>query len=226
MSCPITIALKYVEQYQTLIAGVLAFVGAWWTVRKLSAQIRQSGLIENERRERSHMAARTVMPAALSELDEYASACLRFLEQFHLNPNASGVITAALNIPVPSVPAETLLTLRECIQFGDQSVAELVADMISKIQIQNARLISTTRRLNQPGQLIVQRNIDTYVVDALEIRARAFKLLPYARRAADASPATPTVDDIREAARLSDIDERRTGVYDVITLWTPNQERL
>jgi hypothetical protein len=223
MSCPITAVLGVVDRYQTLIAGLLALLGAWWTVNKLSEQIRQTAQIETDRRDRLNLAARTVMPAALSALVEYATICLKFLNQFH--PDEYGVITPTPGVSPPSVPTEAILTLRDCIQFGDYSAAELIADMISKIQIQQARLVDILQFASEAGGIITQRNIDTYVVDALEVIARASKLFPYARRDLNGSPATPTVDDIRRAARLRGIDERREDVYALIDRWEPNKER-
>jgi hypothetical protein len=224
MSCPIAAILGTIDRYQTLIAGLLALLGAWWTVRRLSEQIRQTAIIETDRRERRNLAARTVMPAALSALVDYATACLKFLEQF--GRDEYGLVTPPPGISPPSVPSEAMLTLRECIQFGDYAVAEIIADMISKIQIQQARLVDILRFAAEPGGIITQENINTYTVDALEVIARASKLFPYARRDLNAEPLTPpTTDDIRRAARLRGIDEQREGVYARIDRWTPNQER-
>jgi len=164
------------------------------------------------------------MPAALSALVDYATACLKFLDQFQRDEY--GLVAPPPGISPPSVPAEAMLTLRECIQFGDYAVAEVIADMISKIQIQQARLVDILRFAKEHGGIITLANIDTYVVDALEVIARASKLFPYARRDLNARLETPTPDDIRQAARVRGIDERREDVYAQIDRWVPNRERV
>ncbi len=100
MSCPITAIITVIDKYQTLIAGLLALLGAWWTVRKLSEQIRQTAIIETDRRERRNLAARTVMPAALSALIDYATSCLKFLDQFQPDEEY-GLIAAPPGISPP-----------------------------------------------------------------------------------------------------------------------------
>src|SRR5437763_10162209 len=65
--------------YQTFIAGILAFGGAWWTVRIIRRQITQTGKQELERRRRRNFAARAIMPAALSALCDYSEKCLKIL---------------------------------------------------------------------------------------------------------------------------------------------------
>ena len=180
--------------------------------------------METDRRERRNLAAQTVMPAALSELIEYASTCLKFLAQFH--PHEYGLLTATLNLPVPAVPSESILALKECIEFADKSVADIVADLLSKIQIQQSRLVVIAQRVREPEKIITRMNINTYVIDALEVHARVSKLFPYARRDTQAGPMVPTIDDIRQSARLCDVDEAGAGISEQIDRWRPNLERL
>jgi hypothetical protein len=222
MACPITIALASVDKYQTLIAGLLALFGAWLTVRKLTEQIRQAETLEADRRERRNLAARTVMPATLTELIEYAMACIHFLGQFH--PRELGQVVAPEGVEAPRVPAEALLNLRECVQFGDEIVAEVIADMMSQIQIQHSRLASITRP--RDGEIILPLNIEVCLVDAVEVYARASKLFPYARRVPDAAPATPTIEDLRASVWHCHFDpEKEQAVQERIGRWIPNQQR-
>jgi hypothetical protein len=59
--------------WQTLIAGALALIGAWLTVRALKKQARD----EAERKTRG---ARALLPAALDALTGYATDSVRWLD--------------------------------------------------------------------------------------------------------------------------------------------------
>ena len=61
-----------VFNFQTLLGAILAIAGAWWTVSAIKRQIRHLETQETERRRRRNAAARSVMPAALSELCDYS----------------------------------------------------------------------------------------------------------------------------------------------------------
>jgi hypothetical protein len=66
----------FVDHWQTLIAGLLALGGAWWTVHAIRAQVGQAREVEVDRRAREERAAKVVLSLALSELTQYAKYCL------------------------------------------------------------------------------------------------------------------------------------------------------
>jgi hypothetical protein len=195
--------------YQTLIAGFVALGGAALTVLAINKQIKSSQDQEDERRRRRNLAARAMMPAALSEICNYSERCMKIL--LPLLPAAGEHRVTGRIQSVPPVPTEALYTLRHSIEFGDDQVAEVIADLIRKIQIQHTRLVSTENRLSS-AQSVLRSNVLDYIVDALEVFARASKLFPYARRATD-EPATATVkEDLELAARNCGIwDESHEG---------------
>src|SRR5262245_52086306 len=72
---------KGIADYQELISGILALIGAAAAVVVVNRQIRQTQEIEearraaeDERRERRHYAARVMLPHALNSVWEYARA--------------------------------------------------------------------------------------------------------------------------------------------------------
>jgi hypothetical protein len=213
----LTDVYKFIYEYQALIAGILALLGACRTVRVINKQIRKSGEIEDERRRRQNLAARTVMPVALTELIDYSDASLVFLAKF--TPDEYGLPKLSGPADVPAVPSEAMLTLRLCIEFGETAVAEAISDLISKIQIQYSRL-DTIKNWSDEGKLVTQSNLNTYTVDALEVHARAARLFPYARRDETFTPLIPSADDIRQAARSRDISQVGE-LYTMISTWQP-----
>jgi hypothetical protein len=201
--------------YQTIISGFLAVMGALVTVIVINKQIRQADRHETERRRRENFAARAMMPAALSELSEYSIACVRAL--LPLLPEAPGqLVPAELSVNAPPIPPEAVFTLRHAIQFGDDPVAENIADLIRKLQIQHSRIRNIRNWMSTSARIIVRANILEFTLDALEIYARCAKLFAYARRETDNAPGAPTEDDILSAAHNCEIWDQADDLRDLI----------
>jgi hypothetical protein len=188
-----------IYNYQTLIAGFAAFAGAVLTVLVINKQIREASRQESERRRRQNLAARAMMPAALSEICFYSERCISLLRTL-LPATGEHRVFGHFN-EVPAVPAEALFTLRQSIEFGDDRVAEAIADLIRKIQIQHTRIIGTKSRLLSPDETVLRTNLLDYIVDALEVHARASNLFRYARRETEHAPAEPNSDNVKLSAR-------------------------
>ena len=191
--------------YQTFIAGVFALVGAGLTVRYVRKQIKQSDDQEIERRRRQNLAARAMMPAALSDICHYSENCVKILRP--LLPALSETLVSDKIHTVPEIPVEALFTLRQSVEFGSNEIALNIADLIRKLQIQHSRLRSTQTRLLLPGEgeLVLRANIIDYIIDALEVHARASNLFHYARREGETSPQIPNSSEVQSAARACDI---------------------
>lgn len=72
--------------WQTLVAGVLALIGAGATVYYIHLQIKQVEYLEVARRSREEMAARAVLPLALSQIVKYAVDCIKQIEEHSSRP--------------------------------------------------------------------------------------------------------------------------------------------
>jgi hypothetical protein len=75
---------QFVDHWQTLIAGGAALLAAVVTIVVLNCQIHQTRKLANDQRRRRERASLAVLPLALSELQQYARACIRGL--YHLRP--------------------------------------------------------------------------------------------------------------------------------------------
>lgn len=151
------------------------------------------------------------MPAALSELCGYAQKCVNLLLPLMPRTSDEQRVTGQL-AEIPPIPHEALFALGESIEFGEDRVAEAIADLIRKIQIQHARVVSVRQRLAL-DQLVMRTNITDYIVDAVEVFARASKLFPYARRETDEPPDELIGNDMRTAAHACDIWEENADIF-------------
>jgi hypothetical protein len=173
-------------QWEILLSGAAALGGAGWTVSKIRDQITQTDRIADDRRKRRERAARAMLPLALSELTQYATACIKRLYDlrpyFHDNGslNQAQIAKSPPAWTSPRLPENVLSLLKECVEFIDDAPAQAVADLIRHIQIQNYRLIDYISRL-QLHRSIGWADIDQAIRDAAEVSARALCLFPFSR---------------------------------------------
>ncbi len=70
---------KWLYDFQTLIAGSAAVVGAFWTIERMNASMRLTKVLADDQRQRDFLAARSVLALALSQMCGYARDCGRAL---------------------------------------------------------------------------------------------------------------------------------------------------
>lgn len=191
---------KFIYDWQTLIAGVFALVGAIVTVRALRKQARE----EVERRAR---AVRVMLPAALDALIAYSIESLRWLESIREKATLSEKGTHRGSVPVntpPKVDQWTLIAFRDCVESVDIDHVRFISGMVSKIQIQAARMASlndylTNYQLYQSKRFGLSAEIDDAGVVAIRLVARANQLFPYARLETDVLPPPLDLTAVRNA---------------------------
>lgn len=156
-----------IDRWQTLLTGLIAIVVAGWTIRPLREQITlQRAQIETEEKrrreadERLGLAIRAQMPDALGQLSAYARACGEYL-------------TSRQDI-LPSIPTESLRVLQGTIEHIDSNVGAAVFELISFVQVQSARLLSSGSRRRAS-------RFPDQIYDATKLHALTDRLYPYAR---------------------------------------------
>lgn len=184
--------LKQLEEWQTLIAGGIAFVGAWLTVREIRRQMAQAEGVERDRRDREHFAARALLPLGLSDISHYSM-------------RSAAEVAKALNSPddtpdfsLPELPSQSVSVVRECIALTDPEHARQMAELLGQLQVQNARL----RAL--PAEYSGSRRPANYwlielLLDAADTYSRASALYSFARRADEGETRRVGADDLRSA---------------------------
>jgi hypothetical protein len=192
--------LKQVSEWQTLIAGFLALVGAGWTVRGLRAQIRQTEQLGEDRRRREDLAARAVLPLALSDMSRYARDCIQLLSKYV----TGGRPIVPADLEWPQASSESIATFRDCARFADPRVATQIHDLLSTLQVQQARLRSLIVK-SRGKQMSLDKGVDA-IINAAEVHAKNNDLFEYARDD-DAVHSSTTVSQLRTALRNSGIWE-------------------
>ena len=105
---------------------------------------------------------------------------------------------------LPRIPLDSIDTLREAVRYSDSKQAKELADLISWIQVQQARLRSLSQGGRSSGtSLTVQQGI----LDSAEIYGRAPDLFDYGRRSDEGPFPRLSAERIREVLRLQRIDE-------------------
>jgi hypothetical protein len=176
-------------QWETLVTGLSALAAAAWTVRKLSQQIRLTEKIENDHRRRRERAARALLPLALAEFVDYATACMTsFRGLARYLPLDGGfdretAAEAASRWITPKLSENALIVLRECTELADDAPAEAIGGLLRQYQVQRARMENNIYRLrvNGQGHIITRLNVDQAIRDAAEIYGRTAILYPFAR---------------------------------------------
>jgi hypothetical protein len=176
-------------QWETLLTGLGAVAAAIVTIASLRQQIRQTEELADSARQRRLKAARAMLPLALSELAEYAMACIKGLYDLRPYFQADGSLDRSredqgfLQWRSPHLSDNVFAALKECIEFMDDAPATAAIDLIRHLQIQRTRLADymSQLRLNNRPRLILWAHIDQGMRDAAEIYARVSTLFPFAR---------------------------------------------
>jgi hypothetical protein len=188
----------WLNRYQTLVAGIAAFVGAWLTVRTVRNQIEQAERIEGERARRESDAARAVLPLALDTLCNYAHAAIKTLE-------AHGPRSGLPSPHVPSFPEEVIGPLQAGVRFLERDRADELADLIAAMQVFRARV-------GQQG--IVPSSLQQSMVYAADLHARAARLFEFAR-SHDLAFRAPAAD-VRHSLKLAGVDLKRWTLAELL----------
>lgn len=110
-------------QWETLLTGVAALAAATLTVAKLNDQIRQTEQLASDQRQRRQRAARAVLPLALSELSDYAKACMIGLNDLRPCFQSDGsldrlqVSKIGTTWTMPSLPENILSVFKEALNM-------------------------------------------------------------------------------------------------------------
>ena len=143
-----TEVLTFLNKWQTLVAGLLAFTGAalaaWMAWRQLDQQRQDS----ETRRHRREMACRAVLLADCYNFMGYIEACYRVAVQVLGQPRA-GPHLSSPPIGTPTLPSQIIPNFQNLIeQLKDDRAQTAIVDIVQCYQWQRARLKSA---LEHPG---------------------------------------------------------------------------
>ena len=185
--------------WSTLVAGFLALLGAWATIRAIRDQMAQAEQHADEVRTRKSKAARSSMPFALVSIAEYATDCVRYAIALS---DQRGKASEDGPIELPKEPSHAIPVLRDCIEHASSGLDEAIARMLSSLQLVQSRMQSTHKALYSPCQMSSPRShgeAADRLVDASELRARVDKLFDYARQITEDAPTPLALKDVENA---------------------------
>lgn len=112
--------------WQTLVGALVALIAALWTIRVMRDQMRADTDRHHDALRRKRLAARAMMPDALSALGAYVRGCAAYLIG---NTDA-----------LPAEPTASITALKEVIEFIDDKAAERTFELVSWYQVFKARM--------------------------------------------------------------------------------------
>jgi hypothetical protein len=211
---PLTFALvaqqaEFLKDWQSLLAGGLAIIAALIGAAMIQKQLDQSDQHHRSMLARQADADRAMLPFALHEMQPYLEQCGSILLDLW-DQLAGSVLPHTFTMhAVPAPPQESIETFRSVIaSSADENLREALADIVTALQIQSARLLSVHRQSTTRGSLIVSAlNISTYAVDAAELLAKVGEFYAFARREIHSAPPPPSVERYYSALRQLGFDE-------------------
>ena len=179
--------------WQTLIAGTFALVGAYFTVRKIREQIRQSDRQRQDEIARRHNAARLTLPLALAAvgdlLQETVDEIAYELEQLGphgfskaFDANVEGKANRSSFAPV-RLADDVISTFRDFVESLTSSTdIRHVAELVASLQIYLSRYNGFDLKM-----IGVRTGLEGLLLDAAKIRLLVDKMFNYARFVDDSS---------------------------------------
>ncbi len=168
---------NFIFDYQALIAGFFALIGAAWTVQAIFKQIDASRAIEQEKIERKHQALKAALPL-------YSTHIIHYLRQsFSRYETILNAIEPQAGLPTSdqiAFPKDITDFLIEFISYadssGDDEIGAIVSNFLLQIQIHNSRLNE-----NIDGRIDKKIKIVDDVISTAELFLETKKLFDYGR---------------------------------------------
>lgn len=176
--------------WQSLAAGLLALFSATIGALLLYCQIRQTKNIETGRIRRHHVAARAMLPLALSRIMEYASNVGQELKRVYLNAEDNGIRSVEFRIwQIPPFPGSDTSSLADAIEGAADNVVQAIAKLVTCLQVHATRIRHLEAHADtNEFKRIPKWEIAIYIRDTAEIYARCESLLKYAREETEHVP--------------------------------------
>ena len=154
----------WLYHWQTVVGAVIALVAARLTIGAMRQQMNQEADRHRDAQRRKQMAARAKMPDALSDLTAYVRGC------------GARLVGAAQVLP--EEPVLAIITLKEGVEFIEDSAAKRTFELVSWYQVFRARMVQDVPSPGQAGFL-------ERIYDAALLQAHINSLFDYARNKAD-----------------------------------------
>jgi hypothetical protein len=158
------------DRWQGLNIGMLALIAS--VIAFEIARYR-----ENKQRGRDFLAARAFLPASFSELGAYfkASAAIYIDAWDEAEPRTRKIVRGAPP-EAPQLPDSYRRVFADCIRHAEPEVGEVLAKMLSDLQVHDARLRELLREYRP-----IRHSLFAYLYSLGVLQTRMNKLYPFAR---------------------------------------------
>ncbi|MBO9713099.1 hypothetical protein [Sphingomonas sp.] len=198
--------VAWLDQWQTLISGLLAIIAAIVGAILLRKQIVQADAHEHSRLRRRLTAIRATLPLTLSGLGQFVRDIICQLAQARraLVPGHIGALRTGFN--PPQLPNHLVDALREILEAtDDKSIVELISEICCEIQVLNSRIMSLTDQVQMSNLSNVGETVDQYIIQAARVHALIEALFDFARRNEEKGPDCVSWDRVQSVFNLLNI---------------------
>lgn len=172
--------VSFIQNFQTLIVGVLAIPPIWIGLRQLDVARK----LEEDRRQRKFRASRAFLSQALSMTIQYLNDGknhLEYLREQRKNPREERE-----EIVLPIMDRDVLPVFSDCIECGDDDLSKLLSKILNELQVFDARLRGVHEAIfsppdNRRARQAQDYTLNAYVQHAAIIYAYTDRIFEFAR---------------------------------------------
>jgi len=165
-------------KYDGFVGGLLAFGAGLLAYFGIRDQLNQTAAMEEERRKREEVAARVVLPLALSATLDYCQSCCKLIaELFPASSHAHGINMRISKLP--PLPRTELLVQQNTLRFATEPQVTQLSQLLIFSQIQNSRLTELADR--SESTVVTRYSLLARLCDAVKLHFFASRLFEYAR---------------------------------------------
>lgn len=201
--------IGFLYNWQTLITGVMALVGAWITIRAVRRQ-------SNDDAERKRRASRAMLPATLDAVHLYALATIQWLRStkekviyLEQGKYANQPLSTGTS---PRLDGETSKALQACVENFHLPEARFAAGLLSRAQVLQSNVSSLSDYFeNHSGYQVKRvgllREVNQQIANAVELVALVARAFPFARNEQETVDGSVDLYAIRNAFKLCFLNE-------------------
>jgi len=205
--------VTFLQNWQTLTAGLLALIGAGMSVAVVQSQLRQADDHFQDDKRGKAQATRAVAAMALAEISHYAvEACKWAILLPEDRTDITDALKADIEEGLPPLPKDAIGMLTEATKYAESEDVKKIAELLERLQIQNSRMWSTRetvrgRELSERDNVTaLSDSVPTQLLDAAVVHGYAGRLFAWARQREGITDARSDRETVSNALTVLGID--------------------
>lgn len=132
---------RELDQWQSLVGGALALLGALLTVLAILSQVGEQRRQVVEARRRSALSSRAVAAIALSKLSDYSKKAAEWAKLMKTTGGQEmEEFRGRLENALPGLPHDAVEALSRAVEYSEAEIGDSILALMVELQIQNARM--------------------------------------------------------------------------------------